>query len=86
MRTDFDYLKNATSVEFTEKIKKEINDGAKVVSIRTTDCYVYVDLFNGCFEHYSYDPDTNKYNVAYISLTDVKMYADFIKKEYAGIY
>lgn len=79
---DFNYLENITSVEFAERIKKEVNEGAKVVSIRETDCYVYVDLYEGCFEHYTFDPDTKKHTVNYLSLTDVKLYADFIDKEH----
>lgn len=79
---DFKYLENITSIEFVEHIKKEVNEGAKIVSIRTSECYAYVDLFNGCFEHYTFDPDTKKYTTSYLSLTDVKLYANFIEKEH----
>ncbi len=78
---DFKYLENVTSVEFVERIKNEVNNGARVVSINPSDFYVYVDLFDGCFEHFAFDPDTKKYTVNYVSLPDVNLYVDYMKKE-----
>lgn len=78
---NYNELENVTSAEFVCKIKQELENGAKLVCTKKTEYYVYVDLFDDCFEHYVFDPDTKDYRVTYLSLGDVRTFADFMKKE-----
>lgn len=72
-------LKNITSDEFTEMIENKVNEGAKLVLVREAECYAYIGLYDGCFEHYTFDLTTKKYTATYISLTDIEIYANFLR-------
>ena len=72
-------LKNVTSINFAEKIEQKVNEGAELVSTRVAECYAYICLFDGCFEHYMFDLTTKEYTVTYLSLTDIQVYADFMR-------
>lgn len=72
-------LKNATSVDFVEMLEKKIDEGAQLVSVRVAECYAYVCLFDGCFEHYQFDLTAKNYKVTYLALSDIQVYADFLR-------
>ena len=74
-------LETVTSPEFVNQIKMELKKGGELLSVRETEYYVYVDLFEGCFEHYVFDLDTKKYTVAYLSFSDIHIFVEFMKKE-----
>lgn len=72
-------LKNVASVDFIEMLEKRIDEGADLVSVRVAECYAYICLFDGCFEHYQFDLATKDYTVTYLALSDIKTYADFLR-------
>lgn len=72
-------LKNVASVEFVEMLERKIVEGAELVSVRVGECYAYVCLFDGCFEHYQFDLETKDYTVTYLALSDIQVYADFLR-------
>lgn len=72
-------LKNVASVEFVEMLDRRINEGAELVYVRVGECYAYICLFDGCFEHYQFDLATKDYTVTYLALSDIKAYADFLR-------
>ena len=78
---DFNKLESVTSAEFVELIKEKIKGGAELLSIRSGEYYVYIDLFDGCFHHYLFDLSTKDYRANYLSFEDVRIYMDFMKKE-----
>ena len=72
-------LKNVASVEFVEMLDRRINEGAELVYVRVGECYAYICLFDGCFEHYQFDLATKGYTVTYLALSDIQVYADFLR-------
>ena len=72
-------IEAATTDELVERIETALEEGGKIVSVREAEYYLYLTLFNGCFEYYVVDLDTKKYTVTYLSITDIKAMADFIK-------
>ena len=80
-KMNFNKLESITSAEFVELIKGKVERGGELLAIRETEYYVYVDLFDRCFEHYLFDPDTNDYRANYLSFEDIRIYMDFMKKE-----
>lgn len=72
-------LINVTSVDFVKEIERKVNEGTKLVSVRVAECYAYVCLFDGCFEHYVFDLTTKKYTVTYLSNSDIEVYANFLR-------
>ena len=80
-KMDFNKLESVTSAEFADFIKEKVENGAELLSVRPNEFYVYVDLFERCFEHYMFDPSLNNYRVTYLSFEDVRICMDFMKKE-----
>lgn len=78
---DFNNIESVTSVEFVKMIKEKVEKGAELLSVRPGEFYVYVDLFDRCFEHYLFDVDTKEYRANYLSFEDVRIYMNFMKKE-----
>lgn len=77
----FNKLETVTSSEFVKVIEEKVKRGAEILAIRESEYYVYVDLFDHCFEHYLFDLDTKDYRANYLSFEDVRIYMDFMKKE-----